>query len=51
MYDEGTIEQQDLAYFNLALGPFDHAVAERRANLQSSVIDSRSRPADLLLLL
>ncbi len=40
-YDEGTIEQEDLAAFNLVLGLFDHAVAERRANLQSSVIDSR----------
>jgi hypothetical protein len=38
-YDDGTIEQDDLAAFGLVLELFDHAVAERRATLQSAPAD------------
>jgi TRAP transporter TAXI family solute receptor len=38
-YDDGTIEQDDLATFGLVLELFDHAVAERRATLQSAPAD------------
>lgn len=34
-YDEGAIEQEDLAAFGLVLELFNHAVAERRATVQS----------------
>ncbi|WFU75602.1 TAXI family TRAP transporter solute-binding subunit [Bradyrhizobium sp. CB2312] len=34
-YDEGAIEQEDMAAFGLVLELFDHAVAERRAALDS----------------
>jgi len=33
-YDEGAIEEEDMAAFGLVLELFDHAVAERRAALQ-----------------
>ena len=38
-YDDGAIEQEDLAAFGLAIDLFDHAVAERRAALQSGPSD------------
>jgi TRAP transporter TAXI family solute receptor len=38
-YEDGVIEQEDLAAFGLALELFDHAVAERRATLQSGPTD------------
>jgi hypothetical protein len=38
-YDDGAIEQDDLAAFGLVLELFDHAVAERRAALQSGPAD------------
>ncbi|MET4278806.1 hypothetical protein ABIB68_007187 [Bradyrhizobium sp. F1.2.2] len=34
-YDDGTIELEDLAALGLVLELFNHAVAERRATLQS----------------
>ncbi|MCP3401910.1 MULTISPECIES: TAXI family TRAP transporter solute-binding subunit [unclassified Bradyrhizobium] len=34
-YDDGAIEQEDMAAFGLVLELFDHAAAERRAALQS----------------
>lgn len=43
-YDDGTIEQEDLAAFGLVLELFDHAVAERRATLQSGLADQAVRP-------
>lgn len=38
-YDDGVIEQDDLAAFGLVLELFDHAVAERRATLQNGSAD------------
>ncbi|MGY4154230.1 TRAP transporter TAXI family solute receptor [Bradyrhizobium sp. USDA 4461] len=38
-HDEGAIEQEDMVVFGLVLELFDHAVAERRAALQSSLPD------------
>ncbi|WP_431015545.1 TAXI family TRAP transporter solute-binding subunit [Bradyrhizobium pachyrhizi] len=38
-YDDGAIEQEDLAAFGLVLELFNHAVAERRAALQSGHAD------------
>lgn len=38
-YDDGAIEQEDMTAFGLVLDLFDHAVAERRAALQSSPSD------------
>ncbi len=38
-YDDGTVEQEDLAAFALVLELFDHAVAQRRAALQSGLPD------------
>jgi len=38
-YDDGAIEQEDLAAFDLVLELFNHAVAERRATLQSDPTD------------
>jgi TRAP transporter TAXI family solute receptor len=38
-YDDGTIEQEDLTAFGLVLELFNHAVAERRAALQSALSD------------
>ncbi|MET4426363.1 TAXI family TRAP transporter solute-binding subunit [Bradyrhizobium sp. RT3a] len=43
-FDEGAIEQEDLAAFALALELFDHAVAERRAELQAGLIDPARAP-------
>jgi TRAP-type uncharacterized transport system substrate-binding protein len=42
-YDDGAIEQEDLAAFGLVLELFNHAVAERRATLQSGGAD-QARP-------
>jgi TRAP-type uncharacterized transport system substrate-binding protein len=41
-YDDGAIEPEDLAAFGLALELFDHAIAERRATLQSGGADQTS---------
>jgi TRAP transporter TAXI family solute receptor len=41
-YDEGAIEQEDMAAFGLVLDLFDHAVAERRAALQSGPMEARA---------
>ena len=38
-YDDGTIEQEDLAAFGLVVELFNHSVAERRAALQSGPAD------------
>ncbi|WP_257166078.1 TAXI family TRAP transporter solute-binding subunit [Bradyrhizobium sp. SRS-191] len=38
-YDDGAIEQEDLVAFGLVLELFNHAVAERRATLQSGSAD------------
>jgi hypothetical protein len=38
-YDDGTLEQEDLAAFGLVLELFNHAVAERRATLQGVPAD------------
>ncbi|WP_315779747.1 MULTISPECIES: ABC transporter substrate-binding protein [unclassified Bradyrhizobium] len=38
-YDDGAIEQEDLAAFGLVLELFNHAVAERRATLPSGAAD------------
>ncbi len=38
-YDDGAIEQEDMAAFGLVLELFDHAVADRRAALQSGPSD------------
>ncbi|WLA80960.1 TAXI family TRAP transporter solute-binding subunit [Bradyrhizobium elkanii] len=38
-YDEGTLEQEDLAAFGLVLELFNHSVAERRATLQGVPAD------------
>ncbi|WP_420965910.1 TAXI family TRAP transporter solute-binding subunit [Bradyrhizobium sp. B120] len=43
-YDEGAIEQDDLTAFGLVLELFDHAVAERRAALQSGPTDQARSP-------
>ncbi|MBR0793800.1 TAXI family TRAP transporter solute-binding subunit [Bradyrhizobium jicamae] len=41
-YDEGAIEQEDMAAFGLVLELFDHAVAEKRAALQGGPIEARA---------
>jgi hypothetical protein len=41
-YDDGAIEEEELAAFGLVLELFDHAVAERRATLQAA-------PSNLLI--
>ena len=41
-YDDGAIEQDDLAVFGLVLELFDHAIAERRATLQSPANQERT---------
>lgn len=41
-YDDGAIEQEDMAAFGLVLELFDHAVAERRAALQSGPMEARA---------
>ena len=38
-YDDGAIEEAELAAFGLVLELFNHAVAERRATLQSDPTD------------
>ncbi|QOZ32841.1 TAXI family TRAP transporter solute-binding subunit [Bradyrhizobium sp. CCBAU 53421] len=43
-YDDGTIEQEDLTAFGLALELFDHAIAERRAVLHGGRIDQPAAP-------
>jgi hypothetical protein len=35
-YNDGAIEEEELAAFNLVLELFDHAVVERRAALQAA---------------
>lgn len=47
-YDEGAIEQEDMSAFGLAIELFDHAVAERRAALQSSPADPARSPSPTL---
>jgi hypothetical protein len=47
-YDDGAIEQDDLAAFGLVLELFDHAVAERRATLQSDPADQAKSPGPTL---
>ena len=47
-YDDGAIEQDDLAAFALVLELFDHAVAERRAALQSGPADQAKTPSPTL---
>ncbi len=47
-YDEGAIEQDDLAAFGLVLELFDHAVAERRAALQSGPANQAKTPGSTL---
>ncbi|MBR0777907.1 ABC transporter substrate-binding protein [Bradyrhizobium diazoefficiens] len=43
-FDEGAIEQEDLAAFALALELFDHAMAERRAELLAGMMDPARGP-------
>ncbi|MGY3289190.1 hypothetical protein ACVWWP_002257 [Bradyrhizobium sp. LM3.6] len=43
-YDDGAIEQEDLAAFGLVLELFNHAVAERRTALQSGPTDQAIKP-------
>ena len=38
-YDEGAIEEEELAAFGLVLELFDHAVAERRAALEAGTLE------------
>lgn len=47
-YDDGALEQDDLAAFGLVLELFDHAVAERRATLQSDPADQAKSPGPTL---
>lgn len=47
-YDDGAIEQEDLAAFSLVLELFDHAVAERRATLQIGPADQARTPGPTL---
>jgi len=47
-YDDGGIEQEDLAAFGLVLELFNHAVAERRASLQSGPADQSRTPGPTL---
>jgi len=47
-YDDGAIEQEDLAAFDLVLELFNHAVAERRATLQSDPTDQAKSPGPSL---
>lgn len=44
-YDEGAIEQEDLAAFGLVLELFDHAIAQRRAALQAERVDEARGPS------
>ena len=43
-YDDGTLEEEDLAAFALVLELFNHAVAETRAKLQSGALDQAKAP-------
>jgi len=47
-YDDGAIEQEDLAAFGLVLELFNHAIAERRATLQSGPADQTRTTAPTL---
>lgn len=47
-YDDGAIEQDDLAAFGLVLELFDHALAERRAALQDDPADQAKTSAPTL---
>lgn len=47
-YDDGAIEQDDLAAFALVLELFDHAVDERRATLQREPADQGKSPGPTL---
>jgi TRAP transporter TAXI family solute receptor len=47
-YDDGAIEQEDLAVFGLILELFDHAIAERRATLQSGAANQERTTAPTL---
>ncbi|MDU1664924.1 MAG: TRAP transporter substrate-binding protein, partial [Bradyrhizobium sp.] len=38
-YDEGTIEEQELSPFGLVLELFNHAIVERRAELQAAPLN------------
>jgi len=38
-YDDGAIEEEDLAAFGLVLELFDHAVVERRAALEAGTLE------------
>ena len=38
-YDDGAIEEEELAAFGLVLELFDHAIVERRAALQAGTLD------------
>jgi hypothetical protein len=50
-YDEGAIGQEDLAAFGLVVELFNHAVAEKRATLQSGLIDQARVTSPSLLAL
>ena len=43
-YDDGMLEEDDLAAFGLVLELFNHAVAETRAKLQSGALDQAKAP-------
>ena len=38
-YDAGAIEEEELAAFGLVLELFDHAIVERRAELQAGILE------------
>jgi TRAP-type uncharacterized transport system substrate-binding protein len=44
-YDEGAIEEEELAVLGLVLELFDHAVAERRGALQSGPLEQPRNPS------
>jgi hypothetical protein len=39
-YDDGAIEEEELAAFGLVLELFNHAIVERRAALQADTLES-----------
>src|SRR5258708_38956236 len=44
-YDDGAIEEEELAAFGLVLELFDHAVVERRAALEAGTLEpAHARP-------
>jgi len=43
-YDDGMLEEEDLAAFGLVLELFNHAVGETRAKLQSGALDQAKAP-------